>query len=477
MSMSRTSSIRRPKALRQSQIFIYVLPVMGTTFLIGPLAILQGIYAKYFGLSLSTIATVLLISRLFDAISDPTIGYLSDWYHDRYYSRKPFVIIGGFLFVTSSYFLYAPPTSVSPVYFLVCFLAFYLSFTMFEIPHLSWGGELGGTSEEKTRVFAWRAVSVNVGAMMFFAVPLLPVFESSEFTPQTLRWSSVIAGCCLIPMLYFCVKNVPISTAPQVQDRCAGSRKISMKALPRLWQSVTNNHPLLLFLAAYSCIGLGVGMWGTLIFLFVDRFLGLGQHFALVYVISYGVSTLSLVGWSKLANRRGKKQCWLVASLLIIIGLLSTTFLLPGQGSYIPLLLCMVITYSGFAALSLLAPSLLSEIADFGAWKFGTDRAGTYFSLFSLVSKTNVAFAGALALGLASFYGFDATSEHQSSEAVAGLHLAMAWLPVPIILLSIVLVTAIPIDSRRHAIIRRHINNKKQRMDHSEIDNPSVPYV
>ena len=46
--------------------------------------IVQGIYAKYFGLALTTIAAVVLLVRISDAITDPLIGYLSDRYQDRY---------------------------------------------------------------------------------------------------------------------------------------------------------------------------------------------------------------------------------------------------------------------------------------------------------------------------------------------------------------------------------------------------------
>jgi len=466
MRKSLNVTIQGQKSLKRSQILLYALPVMGTTFLIGPLAILQGVYAKYFGLGLTTIAAVLLVSRLFDAITDPIIGYFSDLYHDRCNSRKPFVIVGGLLFIISSYFLYVPSKNVSAIYFLVCFLAFYLAFTMFEISHLSWGGDLGISSKEKNRIFAWRAVSVNLGSLLFFAMPLLPVFETNAFTPQTLQWSCMTAGCLLLPLLYLCATNVPNSGSANMRSKNGITQKKVTITIKTLRLCILDNNPLLLFLAAYSCIGIGVGLWGTLIFLFVESFLGLGEQFALVYVISYSVSTLSLAGWSKLVNRSGKQRCWGLAAVMIVIGLLSTGFLTPSQTSHIPLLLCMVVTYSGFAALSLLAPSMLAEIIDFGTWKFGHDRAGIYFSLFSLVSKMNVAIAGALGLGLAGFYGFDATTMSQTPEAVFGLHLVMIWLPVPIVLLSIAFVTFIPINARRHAIIRRKLDSRKRKSEY-----------
>ena len=123
----------------------YTLPVMGTIFLFGPVALLQGIYATYFGLSLTTIAMVLLIARVFDAVTDPIVGYLSDYCHIRTGSRKIFLACGGVLVIVSAYFLYVPvdpssldtSTQVSAAHFLIFYLLLYLSMTIFEIPHLA----------------------------------------------------------------------------------------------------------------------------------------------------------------------------------------------------------------------------------------------------------------------------------------------------------------------------------------------------
>ena len=69
----------------------YALPVITMLWLHAPLVIIQGIYAKYYGLSLTTIAAIVLLGRFFDAVTDPLIGYYSDRYRRRTGTRKPFV--------------------------------------------------------------------------------------------------------------------------------------------------------------------------------------------------------------------------------------------------------------------------------------------------------------------------------------------------------------------------------------------------
>lgn len=443
----------------QTQGLAYALPVLGVAFLTGPLTILQGIYATHFGLALTTIATVLLVSRLFDAVSDPLIGYLSDQYYARYGSRKPFVISGGVLFILSSWFLYVPPDNVSTVYFLGWFLAFYLCYTLFYIPHLAWGSELSGNSQEKNTIYSWRAAGDFLGALLFFAVPLLPIFETNAFTPETLQWSVFLAGCLMLPMLYLCVTKVPNKRNNEaLKDHNINHFKSSCQkkeSLGDLLSSILGNPSLLWFLAAFFSAGTGVGMWFAMVYLFADSFLGLGQQLAWMFVISYGVGSVTMGLWAKLATYWGKQRVWGLAMLTIGIGLVGMGWLTPGEVSQLPLLLCMIMIYSGFAAWIILAPSLLADIIDYGTWKFGRDRAGTYFSLYTLIMKTNYAIGGALGLGIAGGYGFDASATAHSTEVVFGLHLAMVWIPVPMVLLSIVFMAFIPINSRRHAIIRR----------------------
>ena len=95
--------MEQPVSLRQQQ--AYALPTIATTFLFSPILILQGVYVKYFGVGLETMASVVFIARLFDAVSDPVIGYCSDRYYARTNSRKPFVVVGALLMTVCAYFL------------------------------------------------------------------------------------------------------------------------------------------------------------------------------------------------------------------------------------------------------------------------------------------------------------------------------------------------------------------------------------
>ena len=311
--------------LSSAQAMAYASPMVSVAFLLGPIMILQGIYAKYFGLSLTAIGTVILIARLFDAVTDPLIGYFSDRYQRRTGSRKVFIASGGVLFIFSSYFLYTPSENVSAVYFLLWFLAFYFSWTLFEIPHLAWGAELAPHSQARNRIYSFRLFGVFLGQLLFYSVPLLPFFASNEFTPQTLKWSVFAAGLIMLPLLYICV-----SATPNGQQKPAFLNQ-QQQSVWSLLPTILSNKPFLLFVAMFSFVGVGLGMWFTLFFIFVDGYLGLGNQLALVYIISTCISILTLGVWSVLAARWGKKTTWGIAVGLMAVAVASAGLLVPGK--------------------------------------------------------------------------------------------------------------------------------------------------
>ena len=468
--MHPTSTVQSQNALSQLQGLAYGLPLLSLYFLFGPITLLQGIYAKHFGIALTTIASVLLIARVFDAVTDPLIGYCADRYYARYGNRKPFIIVGAVLFIISSWFLYVPfgfdpeqgDTVVSTGYFLGWFLTFYLAFTLFEIPHLAWGSELARDSQEKNKVYGLRSFFLFAGSLLFFVMPLLPWFETSEFTPQTLKWSAVVAGSLMLPMLYLCIKFVPNRPLLQPMESCQG--RLPKKESPLVvLRAIFANKSVWALTIAYICTGFGSGMWFTLLFIFVDIYLDLGEQFALLFAISFGLGMVSLRLWFLLAKHWGKQVSWMTGMVLVAMGLIGTGLLSPQSTGWLELLLCMVLVIGGFASFNIMVPSLLSDIVDYGTWKFGADQAATYFSLYTFINKTVAAFGGALALGIVGWIGFDPMANSHGDIAVTGLRLAMAFIPTLFILLSIVFIIRIPITARRHAIIRRRLDSQLAR--------------
>ena len=449
------------------QILFYALPTGAMALLYGgPLVVLQGIYAKYYGLSLTAIATILLMANVFDTVTDPIIGYWSDKLHASTGTRKPFILFGGILFVVGAYCLFVPPNVVSNAYFLIFFLVFYLGTTLFNIPHQAWGSEISFDSQSSTRVFTLRALMSAIGGMLFYSLPQLPFFETTEFTPQILKWAVVISGMLILPAMYLCINFVPNSYQPTTKkphsnhkNQKSGERSKSRKILT-LWFSISGNRPFLLFLGAFFLSGLGSGSWGALLFIYIDTYLNMGDKFSVIGLLGMGTGILGLRIWTMVAAQLGKIVGWILGIGTTIVSILGMTVLTPDNPSFTLLMLVMMPAFLAAISFLVFAPALLSDIIDYSTWKFGEDFAGTYFSAYSLIMKTNAAIGGAAGLAIAGWYGFDPSLSTHSQEAIWGLKLAAIWLPASLFLISIIFISRIPINSRRHAIICKALERR-----------------
>jgi len=354
---------------------------------------------------------------------------------------------------------------VSVTYFTLWFMSLYLAMTLFEIPHAAWASELAPVSTDKAKIFSYRGVAGLLGVACFYLVPLLPFFDTQDITPETLKVSVISAGVLMLPLLYFCMKNTPNSSSlGGVFQRKAADKVNSKKWLRALLQSLVANKPILIFFGAFLMYGFGVGMWYSLVFLYVDSYLGLGQYFAQVFLLSFLVSIVATPIWCKLAIMFGKKTILSIAMMLLIASFLYASLLNPEVTGFWELLLLQVISILGSTCMVTFSPALLSEIIDYGTWKFEVEQTATYYALFAFLGKLNIAIGGGLGLAVAGWYGFDATTTVQTSEGIAGIMLGMAWIPIIFIVIALVLIVLNPIDTHRHGIVRRRLDSRIHHM-------------
>ncbi len=457
--------------LPMSSYIWFSAPHIVSSWLVAPLYLIQGIYAKYYGVSLITLASIILVARLFDAISDPVIGYCSDRYYQRNQTRKPFIFWGGLMLIVSSYFLYVPKVFVSGSpgegghiniwYFSIWFMVFYLSYTVMEIPHTAWASDITKTSSDKSKIYSVRGITGYLGLILFYAIPLLPFFETNDITPETLEFSVIAASVAMIPLMLLCIKNTPSRSYGSFDGISASideNRKVSLKRNFRVViSSVVDNKPALLFFAAYLFGGLSVGMWQGLIFLYVDSYLGLGSQFVEMFLVAFFIGLFAVPIWCKLSITFGKKQILVCGLVFQISSFILTGALSPDEVDLWQLVVLKVVNTFGNACTMAIAPAMLSEIVDYGIWKFREENTATYYSLHAFITKVNGGVGAALGLLIAGWYGFDATRTVQSLEGVSGLILSMVWLPVFFSTAALILIVLNPINSARYAIVRRSL--------------------
>ena len=136
-------------------------------------AVLPNFYLDHTAVTLAGLATATLIARLFDGLTDPLIGYLSD----RSGRRKPWMIAGAVVVAAGAWFLYNPSASAGPGHLLAWYLVVTLGWTLVEIPHTAMAAELSSDYDERSRIALWRQLLGFAGGCCSWSRQLLPATQ------------------------------------------------------------------------------------------------------------------------------------------------------------------------------------------------------------------------------------------------------------------------------------------------------------
>ena len=437
----------------------YAAPVAGSWFFYIPMwSILPAIYGKYFGVPIVSIAAAVLLIRLFDGIIDTAVGYSSDWHKSRAGSRKSWAVIGGLGCIAACSFLFNPPPHTTVTYYLLASIAFFLAFTIIEIPHLTWGSELATEYSQRARIYGIRNLFQRAGIIVFYILPLLPIYPSYDYTPEVLHDAVYIGGLMIVIGLFLMLRFAPAGEA---------HRRGASENIGAVVSSIIRNRPLQIYFFALACIGLCCGMWYGLVYLYLDSYLLLGTKVATMFLVATILAALSTPGWLAVIGKLGKSNAWAVAIVVFILQLAITWFAKPGDSWWL-LFIAVVLANLSFCCYDVAAISILGDIVDYGRMRFGSDHRATYFALNLLIFKIGLGVGGGMALGIAGELGFVPADVMHSATAVFGLKLGFIFLPACCAMLGVLLVIRLPINRRRHEIILRRLQSRLNRAVYTE---------
>ncbi len=444
--------------IKKHHLFIFALPAMVSAIMHGPIVgIVPALYAREYGLDLALIGTVLLVARIFDAVTDPMIGFLSDRTTSRYGKRKSWIVGGAMLTTVSVYFLYTPGESSTMVYFLSFTLLLYFAWTLMEIPYTAWLLEMSRETEQRTRLNAARIFALLAGGILFYLAP--------QFVPESGgRMDFAVLGL----IAWFCVFMIPITTFLMVKFVPEGDvyKTSGPPKLRELWGSIRGNRPFKFFLGMYVFIGLASGVSGGLSFLYVDSYLDIGDRFTELFLPALFISPLVLPVWVWVLNKFGKVRTTFVAFVIYTLIMPLPWFIEPGDGAFVGMLIYFV-GLSLFSPLLMVSmPSIMGDIIDHDELATGKNRAGQYNSFLALIAKGMGAVGTPMGLLLVGLFGYQPGVENDV-EAIEALRLVYNFLPVVIIIPGLYLLLRFPITEADQRETKARLEARAQTANNS----------
>ena len=438
------------KALSKTQAVLYAAPWNAYAFIMLPLGVvLPTYYAEATLASMAAIGAVSGISRLFDAVTDPLIGYLSDRTRSRFGPRKPWIILGGAVTCVAIFYLFQPPPDAGIGYYAAASFALYLGYTLFDIPHKAWYSEVTADYDDRSRLATYVAVFTVLGSILFWVVPiaLSPITGTTAIGPESFTTIAWLFLAVLPLSIVGAVLFVP--NGRTVETQATG--------LSEVFRSIRRNKPFLRFLSAVSLWGIGQGMYFSVVFIVMRDYLGLGEQFAAMMIFFFLVQFASMPVWAKIMGRYGKHRSWAVSWGFGAVWSLTILLFEPGNAPFWPVL-GMILVSAAINGASYIAPrAVLGDIIDYDVLRTRVNNSGKYFAFNTLLDKALIGIGVGVTFPVLSLFGYQIGGANDD-WANFGLLVCYLGIPLGTHLLAAAMLWNFPIDRRRHGIIRRRID-------------------
>ena len=443
------------KPLRKRTLFFYGLsdmPVMLASF---PMMLyMNKFYATDIGIDLADLATILLLARIFDLLTDPLVGYLSDHTRTRWGRRKPWVLASVPLLMIGIYKIFLPEPGVDIWYVAGWLLVMWLGWTMLMIPYYAWGAELSTDYDERTRVTGWRAAMGSLGMVLSIVIPLIAVVF---FNLEGIAGIMSITGIAVLIIIPIAIGLTLLTVEERQQNGVA-----AIQALDGLRIMLKNGlFRRLVFAFMLSSMGLAILM-PLNAFYVVSVLEAPESYIPILMFFTTIIATFAIPMWVKVSNRIGKHRAWVMGLMVVLV--VSPTYLFLGPGQFMYMVPFALVSAIGTGAFQTLPNSMKADVIDIDTARTGENRAAMFFSAWSLATKAAGSIGGSLGLFALSMIGYDAAAGAvNSEEAIMGLKYSYAILPAVMFVLAGAIVWNYPLTRERQRRIRGAIDRREQR--------------
>lgn len=391
---------------------------------------------------------LLMVSKLYDAVSDPVAGWLSDRTTSPQGRRRPFLFWGALLSSVTLFMVFAVPLRGDTVWVWAYVLAVHIFYTTgystFNVPYMAMAPEMTDGYHERSVLQGWRVMFASIGGAVSSLGSGLILAALGEKGPDG-RTINDAFDYAVIGGLFAVLVLIGMLIAWR-GTRNAHFHKRSSTVLPWKLQasSFLSNTPALLILGVKGVQLIGIASAGAATFFLVIGVLGRSPaEMPLIGLPSMAVAVLITPVLARLSKRIGKRGGYLIGAIATAIGSLSWILAVPGEPVYYLILRGMIMGVA-FSANVMFGMSMLNDAMELDAHRTGMRREGLYSAFYSFVEKFGYAL-GPAAVGVAlSMAGFDkaarVTEENFESVRQAAL-LGVSYIPTACAVIALLLLS------------------------------------
>lgn len=402
------------------------------------------LYGEIFKLDIVTIGTLMLVTRIWDAVSDPIMGLIADRTDTRWGKYRPYLLWGAIPYAIFGVLMFTNPgLAYRTPWAYITYILMMTSYTVINVPYSAMMGVASIYSAEKTEFASFRMAFAYLGsfAVLYAWEPLCNHLGGFRGEYAETGWRNAMIVVSAVSVLLF------------LSSFLLTREKFKPTHSDTIWGDLSqlkSNIPWWILSGLSLCTNLFNTFRAVTVIYFFRYFVqesanGLYSIFILCGEIAnvLGITLLTV----PLTKRFGKKKVFIACGVAMAV-LSIVFFFMPATHTGVSGMFAIQILISILTGIiSPMVWSMYADLSDYTSAKTGTGAIGLIFSTASMSQKLGGAIAGTLVMWLLAGFGLNPDISQQSGSAILGLKLCMSFYPAGIAIIMALGAIIYPLDT------------------------------
>ncbi|AXG71404.1 hypothetical protein KORDIASMS9_03661 [Kordia sp. SMS9] len=416
------------------------------------------------------------LPRIFDAITDPIMGFISDNTKSKWGRRRPYIFFGaifsGIMFILMWQIDENDPEMYNFWYIMILQVIFLIGNTVFATPLIGLGYEMTSDYKERTRLMAF---SNTMGQIAWMIVPWLYFIipDQNYFATQAegVRFMAVVVGVIcivfgIIPAI-FCrgIDSANMANRKEINMKSLSS---NLKDLFQGIKQISKNKPFMKLCGATFLVFNGFQMVAAFSVYIIVFYMYEGSYeaagtwpawFNTVNAMATAFLIIPIISW--MANKVGKRKAFLISTFISIIGYILKWWAFDIDNPYLVFMPIPLMAF-GLGGLFTLMMSMTADVCDLDELENGMPRKeGTFGAIYWWMVKLGQAIALILGGLVLKLIGFDGNLPKQTAETLYQLRVADITIPAITAALALIVMWKYSLNEKRAVEIKEELVRRR----------------
>lgn len=435
-------------------------------------------------LSLSQAGTIVMIATLWDAVTDPVMGIITDRTRSKHGKHRPYLILGVPILFLSYTMLWNgfgmvnnPKTAM--LYYVLVYMLYKTAYTVISVPHTAMLPELAPEYDLRTQYNSVGYVFNSAGMVPSYliVIAILALFHSNDDLTSESRAPFLVIG--LVLSLFFSIAVfLTFKTTREPSSMNNKSDKLDLKYILNEYKYVFKNKSFRQYFFMNITYQFATGFYSNSKVFYIKY---LARQYSIYPIINAVAGVAEAAAFPlnyALTMKHGKKKCGNIVTPLMVAGLAIGLFMQPSNGGstaviWIVLMIVSMILYPfGMSGLAFVANNIFPDITDVDELITGRRREGVISTFKTLIQKSVCGVMAAMVTFTLQYFGLVTGDEvsnfekvngimyTQTASAITGVRICVAVIPIVAALISLILLKNFQMTKDDHIMIRAAIATK-----------------